>query len=262
MQNNPESSNSSVLTYPELLAQLQGDRMPRHIAIIMDGNGRWARLHGVRRSAGHKAGVRAVRRIVETSVEMKLEYLTVYAFSTENWRRSRGEVNYLLKLILDSLITEIDELNRNNVNIRFIGSRQELSSAYYRKVMETCTRSWNNNGLHLNVAMNYGGRREIMEAFGEILQDVQSGKLNYADLDEKKVGDYLYTSGMPDPDLLIRTSGEKRLSNFLVWQAAYAEFWFTETLWPDFTREEFLQAIIDYQNRQRRFGARKVQDKI
>lgn len=231
--------------------------MPQHIAIIMDGNGRWARKHKTKRVNGHKKGVDSVRQIVKTSIDIGLQYLTIYAFSTENWRRSKTEVTYLLKLILDSLLKEIDELNQKNVNIRFIGSREELSTSYNKKVIETCKKSWNNTGLHFNIAMNYGGRREIREAFQEIYADLQQEKLKPEDITDELVTEYLYTRGMPDPDLIIRTSGELRSSNFLVWQAAYAEFWFTETLWPDFSSTEFLQAIVDYQGRKRRFGGRK-----
>ncbi len=245
------------MNYKELIPKLNKQKLPQHIAIIMDGNGRWADQHKKRRIEGHRAGVKAVRRIVETAVEIELAYLTVYAFSTENWRRSKNEVSYLLKLIMDSLIKEIDELNKNNVNIRFIGSKKELSKKYNKKVIETCKKSWNNNGLHLNVAMNYGGRRELLDAIQEIVADSKSGKLLEAEINENKVNEYLYTAGMPDPDLVIRTSGEERLSNFLIWQSAYSEFWFTKTLWPDFSRRDFIKAILDYQKRKRRYGARK-----
>ncbi|KQC08047.1 MAG: UDP pyrophosphate synthase [Candidatus Cloacimonas sp. SDB] len=244
------------MEYKELIKQLDKKRMPQHIAIIMDGNGRWAELHNTKRINGHKKGVETVREIVETSVEIDLKYLTIYAFSTENWRRSKDEVNYLLKLIMDSLVKEIDELKKNNVNIRFIGSRKELSASYNKKVMETCARSWNNTGLHLNVAMNYGGRREIIEAFNQIYQDIKTEKITETEINDELIGKYLYTSGMPDPDLVIRTSGEIRSSNFLVWQTAYSEFWFTDTLWPDFSSAEYIRAILEFQNRNRRFGAR------
>lgn len=245
------------MSYKELIPKLNKQKLPQHVAIIMDGNGRWADQHHKRRIEGHRAGVKAVRRIVETAVEIELAYLTVYAFSTENWRRSKNEVSYLLKLIMDSLIKEIDELNKNNVNIRFIGSKKELSKKYNKKVIETCKKSWNNDGLHLNVAMNYGGRRELLDAIQEIVTDSKSGKLLENELNEAKVNEYLYTAGMPDPDLIIRTSGEERLSNFLIWQSAYSEFWFTKTLWPDFSRREFIEAILDYQKRKRRYGSRK-----
>ena len=244
------------MSYKDLIKHIDKDKMPKHIAIIMDGNGRWAKQHNTKRVNGHKKGVEAVRNIVETAEEVGLEYLTVYAFSTENWGRSKTEVSYLLKLIMDSLVKEIDELNKNNVNIRFIGSRQELQESYNRRVVETCKKSWKNTGLHLNVAMNYGGRREIIEAFQDIFKEIQDGKINADEIDDQLINQYLYTADMPDPDYIIRTSGEQRLSNFLLWQSAYSEFWFTPTLWPDFSRSEFVQSILDYQNRERRFGKR------
>jgi len=244
------------MEYKKLIKQLDKERMPVHIAIIMDGNGRWAKLHKTKRVNGHKKGVEIVRKIVETSVEIGLEYLTIYAFSTENWRRSKTEVNYLLKLIMNSLSAEINELNKNNVNIRFIGSKKELSESYNKQVIETCKKSWNNTGLHLNVAMNYGGRQEIVDAFNEILKDIKSHKINPSEINEDLFSQHLYTANMPDPDLIIRTSGEQRLSNFLVWQSVYSEFWFTYTLWPDFSPEEFIKAILNFQHRKRRYGAR------
>lgn len=244
------------MNYKDLIKKLDKSKIPKHIAIIMDGNGRWARLHKTRRINGHKKGVETVRMTVETAVEVGLEYLTIYAFSTENWARSKTEVYYLLKLIMDSLVKEIDELIKNNVNIRFIGSKKKLAESYNKKVIKTCKKSWNNTGLHLNVAMNYGGRQELIDAFNEIMCDITSGKLKKSKIDEDIVNNYLYTSNMPDPDLVIRTSGEERLSNFLIWQSAYSEFWFTETLWPDFSREEFIKSILDFQDRKRRYGAR------
>ena len=244
------------MNYKDLIKELDVQQMPKHIAIIMDGNGRWAKKNKTRKISGHKAGVKAVRNIVETAVEIGLDYLTVYAFSTENWRRSNIEVDYLLKLIMDSLVKEIDDLRNNNVYIRFIGSKEKLGEKYNKKVMKTCEQSWNNTGLHLNVAMNYGGRREIVEGFKKICSDVQAGKININDIDNELISNSLYTAGMPDPDLIIRTSGEERLSNYLIWQSAYSEFWFTKTLWPDFSRTEFIQSILDFQKRKRRFGAR------
>jgi undecaprenyl diphosphate synthase len=244
------------MRYKELLTKLIPEKMPGHVAVIMDGNGRWAERHGTSRINGHKKGVEAVRRTVETAVEAGLKYLTIYAFSTENWARSKKEVNYLLKLIMDSLVREIDELNRNGVNIRFLGSKENLSESYSRKVIKTCEKSWQNDKLYLNVAMNYGGRKEIIEAFKKVSVDIRKGKLNPDDIDDNLFGEYLYTAGMPDPDLIIRTSGEQRLSNFLVWQSAYSELWFTDTLWPDFSREDLVQAMLDYQNRDRRYGGR------
>ncbi len=253
----PRGRKNSMEKYRELMQELKKDRVPKHVAIIMDGNGRWARKHHKKRIFGHKKGVETVRKIVEVSAEVGIKYLTIYAFSTENWRRSKNEVNYLLKLILDSLLKEIDELIKNNVVIRFIGTREKLPGDYNKKVYETCKLSWNNTGLNLNVAMNYGGRREIIDAVKKIISDVKAGKIEEDDINEDLFSDYLYTAGMPDPDLVIRTSGELRLSNYLVWQTAYSEFWFTDILWPDFTKADFVRAILDYQSRERRFGARK-----
>ena len=254
----PNSTNSTNSTSSTkiLIQKIDKETLPNHIAIIMDGNGRWAKLHKTKRLNGHKEGVKSVRDIVESSVEIGLEYLTIYAFSTENWRRSKMEVNYLLKLIMDSLVNEIEELTKNNVVIRFIGSKEHLSKSYNKKVIETCKKSWNNNGLHLNVAMNYGGRQEIIDAVNDIFSEMKTGKIQKSKIDEELINNYLYTAGMPDPDLLIRTSGEQRLSNFLVWQSVYSELYITKTLWPDFRRIEFLEAIIEYQKRSRRFGAR------
>ncbi|MBW6515333.1 MAG: isoprenyl transferase [Candidatus Cloacimonetes bacterium] len=241
--------------YKELLALVNQDKLPEHIGIIMDGNGRWARRHNTTRLNGHKHGANAVREVVESSVEIGLHYLTIYAFSTENWRRPKTEVHGLLKLIMDTLLKEIDELAKNNIVVRFIGSKKGLDEKYYHKITRTCKKSWDNTGLNLNVAMNYGGRQELVEMAQKMLKDHQKGLLKEEEIDDKLLRKYLYTGDMPDPDLLIRTSGELRLSNFLIWQSAYAELWFTETLWPDFNRVEFIKAILDYQKRKRRFGA-------
>jgi len=243
------------MNYKEMITYVDKAKLPKHIGVIMDGNGRWARKHNTTRLNGHKQGARAVREVVEASVEIGVEYLTVYAFSTENWRRSKQEVHGLLKLIMNTLMKEIDELAQNNVLVRFIGSKQGLSEDYYNKIIDTCRKSWDNTGLNLNVAMNYGGRVEIVEAIRRIVDDTATGKIALDDIDLALIPQYLTTEKIPDPDLLIRTSGEYRLSNFLIWQAAYAELWFTETLWPDFNRTEFIQAVLDYQKRQRRFGA-------
>lgn len=246
------------MDYKDMILQLERDKLPRHIGIIMDGNGRWARKNKTTRLKGHKTGSRAVREVVEASVEIGVEYLTIYAFSTENWRRSKTEVHGLLKLIMNTLMEEIDELAKNNIVVRFIGSKQGLDEDYYHKIDQNCQKSWSNSGLNLNVAMNYGGRHEIVEACKRMMEDQEKGVLSSAEISRDTIEKYLYTAGMPDPDLIIRTSGEKRLSNFLVWQSAYCELWFTDTLWPDFNRNEYVQAILDYQKRQRRFGARKI----
>lgn len=249
------SEDSGMDEYKDLLAQVNREKLPEHIAIIMDGNGRWARRHNTTRLNGHRQGAKAVREVVESSVEIGLKHLTIYAFSTENWRRPQNEVHGLLKLIMDTLLKEIDELAKNNILVRFIGSKKGLDPKYYEKITTTCSKSWNNTGLNLNVAMNYGGRQEIVEMTEKVINDLQKGLVKPQEIDEMLLRKYLYTGEMPDPDLLIRTSGELRLSNFLIWQSAYAELWFTETLWPDFNRVEFIMAILDYQKRKRRFGA-------
>lgn len=238
----------------DLLQKLDSTRIPEHIAIIMDGNRRWAKRNKIPQVEGHKRGVDTLRRIVKISGDIHLKHLTVYGFSTENWGRSSLEVKYLLKLIMDSLIKEIDDLNKNNVLIKFLGSQEKLDKWYSQKVLETCQKSWNNTGLQLNIAMNYGGRKEILDAVNSIVMDMKNGKIQQGEITENLLESYLYTANIPHPDLIIRTSGEMRLSNFLVWQSAYSEFWFTETFWPEFSELEFLQAILDYQNRERRLG--------
>jgi len=240
--------------YEKLLKLINPKHLPVHVAVIMDGNGRWAKSRGANRLFGHKNGVESVRAIVETSVEIGLQYLTIYAFSTENWARPDEEVKGLLKLILDSLIREIDQMSQNNIVVRFIGTSMNLSHEYKEKITYECQKSWNNTGLQFNIAMNYGGRQEIIEAIKNMMPEIIAGNITADNLNEKQFEKYLYTAGMPDPDLLIRTSGEKRLSNFLNWQSAYTELYFTETLWPDFKKEAFLQAVLEYAKRLRRFG--------
>jgi undecaprenyl diphosphate synthase len=241
--------------YKELIPLLDKTKMPKHIGVIMDGNGRWAKRNSSTRLQGHHQGVKTVREIVEASVEIGLKYLTIYAFSTENWRRSKQEVHGLLKLIMDTLIKEIDDLTKNNIVVKFIGSQKGIDPAYYEKIQKNCSKSWNNTGLTINVAMNYGGRQELIDMVKSIMQTNEEKHIDLEHIDEQMISQHLYTKNIPDPDLLIRTSGEYRLSNFLIWQAAYAELWFTETLWPDFNKYEFIQAVLDYQKRSRRFGA-------
>jgi undecaprenyl diphosphate synthase len=202
--------------FESLKSKIAVSRLPVHVGIIMDGNGRWASRHSVGRLFGHKNGVESVRAIVEASVEIGLEYLTIYAFSTENWQRPDDEVKGLLKLILDSLINEIDQMAQNNIVVRFIGSELNLSQDYRDKIDFECKKSWNNTGLHFNIAMNYGGRNEIIEAINEIIPKIKSGEIDEM-ITEEILSNHLYTKDIPDPDLVIRTSGEKRLSNFLLW---------------------------------------------
>jgi len=236
------------------LSILDKSRLPQHIAIIMDGNGRWAQKRGLPRSVGHRAGVESLRDIVKLCAELKIRVLTVYAFSTENWKRPQGEVNTLMELLVEYLQKEIDELCDNNIRVMAIGHIEDLPEAAKKCVHLALERSCNNQGLTLNLALNYGGRNEIVEAFRAISHKICQGELNTGDINETLVSLNLYTAGQPDPDLLIRPSEDYRISNFLLWQIAYTEFWFTHVLWPDFRRIHLLQALIDYQRRERRFG--------
>ncbi|GMA99726.1 isoprenyl transferase [Pelosinus sp. IPA-1] len=233
------------------------ENMPQHIAIIMDGNGRWAKKKGLPRTLGHRAGVESLRDIVTTAVNMKLKVLTTYAFSTENWKRPADEVNLLMRLFSEYLDSEIDELHKKNVQIRFIGNVDELAAELQKKVEEAQAYTKRNTGLVFNLAVNYGGRAEILHSVRVIGEKIASGELLSQDITEKSIRDNLYTADLPDPDLVIRPSGDYRISNFLLWQSAYAEFWFSDINWPDFKPEHFIQAIIDYQKRERRFGGLK-----
>ncbi|KQL44419.1 UDP pyrophosphate synthase [Brevibacillus choshinensis] len=230
-------------------------KIPEHVAVIMDGNGRWASMRSLPRVAGHRAGMKTVKNVVKAADEIGVRYITMYAFSTENWKRPRDEVDFLMKLPQEFLSTELDELIERDVRIRMLGSKDELPSHTLKALLEAEEQTRDNRGLQLNFALNYGGRDEIVKAFSIIAEQVKAGKLDPKDLDEEVISRYLYTSEIPDPDLLIRTSGEIRLSNFMLWQLAYTEMWFTDVLWPDFTREHFYQAIVEYQGRARRYGA-------
>ncbi len=230
------------------LAQaLDPTRIPRHIAIIMDGNGRWAGKRNLPRAAGHKAGVPSVRSAVETCARMGVDVLTLYAFSVENWKRPRLEVETLWQLLRVYLRLELDTLMRNNVRLGAIGRLDALPPVAQRELEKTVQRTASNTGLHLSLAINYGGRAELVDALKKLKESEE-------EITEDAVSAHLYTAGQPDPDLLIRTSGEMRVSNFLLWQIAYAELYVTETLWPDFSRSELLRAVLDYQKRDRRFG--------
>ncbi len=228
--------------------------LPAHIAIIMDGNGRWARQRNLARSEGHKAGVEAIRKVVRAAGEMGIQYLTLFAFSTENWRRPKEEVAALMQLLSDTARRELKEMMDNNLRLTATGHIEGLPYAKRLALHQAIKKTSKNKGVVLNLALNYSGRSEILAAIKKIAREIKDGKLTPARIDEKVFESHLYTKGMPDPDLLIRTSGEKRLSNFLLWQAAYAELYITEILWPDFDEKEFLMALADYQNRQRRFG--------
>ncbi|MFI5172946.1 MAG: isoprenyl transferase [Chitinophagales bacterium] len=238
------------------------NNIPKHIAIIMDGNGRWAKQNGKARIYGHHAGVEAVRKVVETCTELGVQYLTLYAFSTENWKRPEAEVNALMELLVRTIRKETPELNKNNVRIGMIGDGHSLPEACIEELNEAKKITENNTGLNLILALSYSGRWEIANALRQIALKVQSGKLHAEDIDENMIGRHLNTAEIPDPELLIRTSGEFRLSNFLLWQTAYTEYYFTETLWPDFDKLELIKAIINYQNRERRFGKTTEQIQI
>lgn len=236
----------------ELARSLDPDRLPRHIAVIMDGNGRWARQRNLPRAAGHKAGVEPVRVTVETCGRLGVQYLTLYAFSVENWKRPRGEVDTLWRLLRIYLRRELPNLMRNRVRLQAIGRLEALPAPARRELLDAIESTSGNRGLQVNLAINYGGRAELADAVNAILvQRAASDKLTVT---EDDIASHLYTAGLPDPDLLIRTSGEMRISNFLLWQIAYAELYVTPTLWPDFTRGDLLRALLDYQRRDRRFG--------
>lgn len=234
--------------------QIQPDRIPRHIAIIMDGNGRWAKRQGLARMFGHRKGVETVHEITEAAAELGIEYLTVYAFSTENWNRPKEEVDALMSLLVDTIAKETPTLMKNNVQLLTIGDLNRLPDEAHRKFDECMRQTSVNTGLKLVVALSYSSRWEIIRAVQDIAAEVKSGTMRLEDINEQTVSAHLTTANMPDPDLLIRTSGELRISNFLLWQLAYSELYFTSCLWPEFTAEEFYHAIVDYQHRERRFG--------
>lgn len=232
-------------------------KIPVHIAIIMDGNGRWAKERNLPRSMGHKAGVETIRDIVSECSKLGVKYLTLYAFSTENWVRPREEVNVLMKLLVEYLKNEFDELNSKDVIINSIGNISKLPIECQVELNNAYKKTKNNKGLILTLALNYGGRDEIVHAFKNMYKDIKCGKISEEDITENTLSKYMYTSGMPDPDIIIRPSGEQRLSNFLLWQCAYSEFWYSNIYWPDFKKEHLIKAIIDYQNRDRRYGGIK-----
>jgi len=237
-----------------LVQELDLSKLPKHVAIIMDGNGRWAKQRHRPRLYGHRAGAKSVRQAVELAGELYIPHLSVYAFSTENWSRPQDEVSGLMKLLMEYLNKEIDELHRKNVIVRIIGSAENVDAAFLRKAHNITSRTWNNTGLHFNVMFNYGGRQELTDAAKSIVTDVMQDKLKIEDITSSLIDNYLYTKDIPDPDLVIRTSGEMRLSNYLIWQSAYSEIYVTDTLWPDFDKIEFIKALNDYQTRKRRFG--------
>jgi len=229
-------------------------RLPQHVAIIMDGNGRWARKHGKNRIFGHTNGIGAVRETSEGCAELGVKYLTLYAFSTENWSRPVTEVTALMTLLLKTIKAELKTLLKNDIRLKVIGDIAKLPAGVARELNEAMANTANNKRMDLILALNYSGKSEIVRAMKEIAVKVQKGEIAPDAITEDLVSNNLYTAGIPDPELLIRTSGEKRVSNFMLWQLAYAEYFFTDVFWPDFTREELYKAIIDFQNRERRFG--------
>lgn len=234
--------------------EIDYEHLPTHIGIILDGNGRWAKKRGLPRSAGHQAGADTLKKIVTECNNMGIKYITVYAFSTENWKRPKDEVDYLMNLLMDYLVNAETTLAGENVVIKAIGSRKELSEELQRQIIKTEKFTQNNTGIVMNIALNYGGREEIANAVKNIATGVKDGSIEIDEISPELIGKNLYTKNQPDPDFIIRTSGEERVSNFLLWQLAYSEFWFTDTLWPDFSVKELHKAIIDFQSRNRRYG--------
>ncbi len=237
-----------------LQSQIDVDKLPQHLAIIMDGNGRWAKQKGLFRSMGHENGTKAVREIVEACAEINIPYLTLYAFSTENWNRPRMEVELLMKLLVSSLKKEIDTLQKNNIKLNAIGNLDALPKRAHKELLDVIEVTKTNTRMTLTLALSYGSREEIVKTIKEISLKVKNNLISPEFIDEDVINNHLYTRNLPDVDLLIRTSGEQRISNFLLWQIAYAELYFTETLWPDYTKNHLFEAILNYQNRERRFG--------
>ncbi|HWR82940.1 MAG TPA: isoprenyl transferase [Candidatus Deferrimicrobium sp.] len=246
MSDKTEKLKQAVLAHSELV--------PRHVAIIMDGNGRWAALRHKPRTYGHEAGVKAARKVVRAAGEIGVKYLTLFTFSSENWKRPRSEVTALMRLLGRTARRELDELVKNDVKLVTVGRMNGLPPERQRVLKEAVEKTRNNKGLVLILALNYGGRTEILDAVKAIVNTVKAGMLNAQDIDEELFSNFLYTASIPDPDLLIRTSGEMRISNFLLWQTSYTELHVIETLWPDFGPTELFEAILNYQKRERRFG--------
>lgn len=247
-------NNFKKNTNCKIIDDISKDNLPKHIAIIMDGNGRWAKNKFLPRTAGHISGVERVRDVIEASIEIGISYITLYAFSTENWKRPKKEVDTLMDLLMKYLKKETKSLHNNGVKINIIGDMEPLSEKVKLEVKKSIEETKNNSKLTLNIAINYGSRQEIVKAFKDIYVDISKGNLNIEDVDESLLSNYLYTKDQPDPDLVIRTSGEQRISNFLLYQIAYSEFDFVDLLWPDFNKESFYKSIIKFQKRTRRYG--------
>lgn len=231
-------------------------KLPQHLAIIMDGNGRWAKKKGLPRSMGHREGAKAVKRVIANCLDFNIPILTLFAFSTENWKRPKNEITYLLKLFERVLSKEKAYFIKNNIKINFIGRLNDLPNTLNDKMNELCESTKENNKLILNIAVNYGGRAEIVDAINSIILKIDKKNINIEDVNEDTIRDNLYTYNLPDPDLLIRTAGEMRISNFMIWQIAYSEFWVTPVLWPDFDKNNLVEAIINFQKRVRKYGGK------
>ncbi len=238
----------------DLKEQINSEKLPQHIAIIMDGNGRWAKQKGNQRIFGHKNGVKAVREVTEAAAEIGIKFLTLYAFSTENWNRPKFEIDALMQLLVSTIHAETKTLMKNNVRLMAIGNKESLPEPVQKNLYESIEKTSQNTGLTLVLALSYSSRWEMTNAMQRIALDIETGKIKSSDINEQIISNYLTTRGIPDPELLIRTSGEYRISNFLLWQIAYSELYFTSTLWPDFRKDDFYKALIDFQNRERRFG--------
>jgi len=234
--------------------QIDTNKVPRHLAVIMDGNGRWAKKRGLFRTKGHENGAKAVKRVVEACGEIKIPYLTLYAFSTENWNRPKIEIELLMTLLISSLKKELKNLQKNDIRLKAIGNINELPKKVLKELSEVIEKTKNNKQLTLTLALSYGSRQEIIKTIQEISLKVKNNLISPENIDDSLINNHLYTQNLPDVDLLIRTSGEQRVSNFLLWQIAYAEMYFTETLWPDFNKDDLFKAVLNYQNRERRFG--------
>ncbi len=238
----------------DLYQKISEKKLPKHVAIIMDGNGRWAKKQGKNRVFGHHRGVKTVRKIVEDSVRLKIKYLSLYTFSTENWNRPKDEVDALMHLLVETLNEQVHDLMKQNIRLNAIGAITELPYETYQTLQKVMKQTADNNGMVLSIALNYGGRHEIVNMVKELAKKVKNNIILPENIDENKINLHLYTHNLPDVDLMIRTGGEQRISNFLLWKIAYAELYFTDMLWPDFNTEAYMQAIADYQTRERRFG--------
>lgn len=235
---------------------LKKNDLPKHLAIIMDGNGRWAERKGLPRSFGHQEGLKTVKRVINCCLELNIPILTLYAFSTENWKRPQNEISFILELFYETLHEEKENLVKNNIQVNFIGRIEELPEKLINRMFELTELTKNNHKLILNIAINYGGRAEIIDAMKSIALLIKKHRVKMEEINEEIISSNLYTHKLPDPDLLIRTAGEMRISNFMIWQIAYTEFWVTPVCWPDFNQENLVEALIDYQKRERRFGGR------